>query len=224
MPLVRPLDPGRRSSARSRTSASTSPSSRRARPRRSPSIVQRQSRRHRPRTRFNRFEFTRRRARSRSTEALAKKRSSDDRKGTPVSTRVAPTSSSPGHSCLQASPTCYGIKRFIFSEGSAARRRAARHDRPHCRVVSSTTSATCRGERAGARRALRRRPRPLRSTSLTSRSSCTTRRESLHDLPADCRDYLEAGGAARQRRAGDLAQQAPPALVLRHPQQRARPA
>ncbi len=136
------------------------------------------------------------------------------------STRPAPTSSSPVPWCWRELPTSTGSR-----ASSSARRPCVRGccstPSPGYRAARCTTCATCR---AGRSRALAERcdddlAHSAHVAALALQLFDAT--ESLHGLPADAREYLEAGALLGQRRLGDLAQQAPPAQLLRGAQQRA---
>ena len=108
--------------------------------------------------------------------------------------------------------------------GRAARGRAARHGRRGStdgRAAPCTTCATCRGAASGSSPSAATTTRRTPPTSPASPSSCSTRSAPLHGLDAAARATTSRPGAAGQRRARGLPQQAPPARLLRDPQQRA---
>ena len=111
--------------------------------------------------------------------------------------------------------------------GRAARRRARRHGQPderrgRCpgRRDAAPPPGRVPAQHPPARRALRRRSRPLRARRPPGRRAVrragTAARPRLHGPRVP-----RGRGAARQRRARRRPQQAPPARLLRHPQQRA---
>ncbi len=140
---------------------------------------------------FNRFEFTVSELR-RITVALAKKRSADDRRGTPGLDPTRADIIVAGSLLLEGVADVFGIKRFVFSE--AALREGVLLDtiarwqggvRHHLRDVSR------RSIRALAERCDDDLTHSAHVAALALQLFDAT--EAVHGLPAEAREYLEAG-------------------------------
>ena len=119
----------------------------------------------------------------------------------------------------------FGIEELTCQRLRPARGRAARHDPAHPAAARSTTCATCHGA-ACAHLAELCDDEPEHSAHVAAASALDAvrrhRRPALHGLDERLPRVPRGGGAAGQRRPVRLPQPAPPALVLRDPQQRDR--
>ena len=167
---------------------------------------------------FNRFEFTVGELQS-ITESLAKKRSSDDRRSTPGLDPARADIIVAGALVLEGVADIFGIKSFVFSE--AALREGVLLD-----TIARLQDGALHHLRDVSRRSIRalaeRCDDDLTHSAHVAPRAATVRRHRVTARPAGRRARVPRGrGAAGQRRSGDLAQQAPPPQLLRHPQQRA---
>ncbi|MEP7115455.1 MAG: Ppx/GppA phosphatase family protein [Ilumatobacteraceae bacterium] len=140
---------------------------------------------------FNRFEFTVAEVRS-IAESLAKKRTSDERRST---AGLDPTRADiivAGALVLEGVADTFGIKGFVFSE--AALREGVLLDtiaRLHGGALHHLRDVSRRSIRALAERCDEDLAHSSHVAALALQLFDTT--ESLHGLPADAREYLEAG-------------------------------
>ncbi|MDP9463221.1 MAG: Ppx/GppA family phosphatase [Actinomycetota bacterium] len=140
---------------------------------------------------FNRFEFTVFELQS-ITETLAKKRSSDDRKGTPGLDPTRADIIVAGTLVLEGVADIYGIKGFVFSE--AALREGVLLDtiaRLQGGALHHLRDVSRRSIRALAERCDDDLAHSTHVAALALQLFDAT--QSLHGLPADAREYLEAG-------------------------------
>ena len=168
---------------------------------------------------FNRFEFTVAELQS-ITESLAKKRTSDDRRATPGLDPARADIIVAGALVLEGVADIFGIKSFVFSE--AALREGVLLD-----TIARLQGGALHHLRDVSRRSIRALAERCdddltHSAHVAALALAAVRRHRVAARPADRRARVPRGRRpAGQRRPGDLAQQAPPAQLLRHPQQRA---
>ena len=140
---------------------------------------------------FNRFEFTVSELQS-ITESLAKKRSSDDRRSTPGLDPARADIIVAGALVLEGVADIFGIKSFVFSE--AALREGVLLD-----TIARLQGGALRHLRDVSRRSIRalaeRGDDDLTHSAHVAALALQLfdATESLHQLPADAREYLEAG-------------------------------
>ena len=140
---------------------------------------------------FNRFEFTVGELQS-ITESLAKKRSSDDRRSTPGLDPARADIIVAGALVLEGVADIFGIKSFVFSE--AALREGVLLDtiaRLQGGALHHLRDVSRRSIRALAERCDDDLTHSAHVAALALQLFDAT--ESLHGLPADAREYLEAG-------------------------------
>ncbi len=140
---------------------------------------------------FNRFEFTVSELQS-ITESLAKKRSSDDRRSTPGLDPARADIIVAGALVLEGVADIFGIKSFVFSE--AALREGVLLDtiaRLQDGALHHLRDVSRRSIRALAERCDDDLTHSAHVAALALQLFDAT--ESLHGLPADAREYLEAG-------------------------------
>ena len=140
---------------------------------------------------FNRFEFTVGELQT-ITESLAKKRSSDDRRPTPGLDPARADIIVAGALVLEGVADIFGIKSFVFSE--AALREGVLLDtiaRLQGGALHHLRDVSRRSIRALAERCDDDLTHSAHVAALALQLFDTT--EALHELPADAREYLEAG-------------------------------
>ena len=130
---------------------------------------------------FNCFEFTQAEVCGRGRSCWPRRRRSRHGGRSPASTPARADIIVAGALVLEGVADVFGVKSFDVQRLRAARGCAARHDRPHDRRPRCRARAPRRRPSIGApaRRALRRRPRPLRPRCPAGHRSCSTR-------PASC--------------------------------------